>query len=69
LFCEISANTKISNFFRVKFEYEKKVLSFAKMENPEKNPSALPYYADPKSAKNTVKLIVSLFVCSWDLPV
>jgi hypothetical protein len=35
----------ISNLFRVKFEYGKKtVLSFAKMENPEKNPFALPYF-------------------------
>jgi hypothetical protein len=37
LFCEITANTKISNLFQVKFEYGKKtVSSFAKMENPEK---------------------------------
>jgi len=37
LFREISANTKISNLFRIKFEFGKKtVSSFAKPENPEK---------------------------------
>jgi len=38
LFLEITANTKISNLFRIKFEFGKKnVSSFAKTENPEKN--------------------------------
>jgi len=36
LFREISAKTKLSNIFRIIFEYGKKfVLSFAKHENPE----------------------------------
>jgi len=47
LFREIFASAEALFIIGFKFEYEKKLVSsFAKMENPEKNPFALPYQND-----------------------